>query len=60
MVNEPVNASSPAGDIAARRGSFLALPVTLVVADTFGTFAETCFLANVAGVSSPEKCEPTP
>ena len=60
MVNVPVNASSPAGDIAARRGAFLALPITLVVAVMLVTFAETCLLANVVDASSPEKSEPTP
>jgi hypothetical protein len=60
MVNEPVNASSPAGDIAARRTSFLVLPMTCVVAATLDTFPETCWPAKVVGVSSPEKGEPSP
>lgn len=53
MVNEPVNASSPAGDIAAHRTSFLVLPM-------LDTFPETCWPAKVVGVRSPEKAEPSP
>jgi hypothetical protein len=60
MVNEPVNASSPAGDIAARRDAFLALSMTLVVTVMLDTFPESCWVANVAGVSSSEKSELSP
>ena len=59
MVNEPVNASSPAGD-AARRGTFLALPMTLFVAVMLDTFPETRWLANVVGVSSPQANSESP
>ena len=36
-------------------GAFLALPMTLFVAVMLDTFPETRWLANVVGVSSPEK-----
>ena len=60
MVNEPVNASSPAGDIAARRDAFLVLSMTLVVAVMLDTFPETRWVADVAGVSSSEMSELSP
>jgi predicted PurR-regulated permease PerM len=39
-------------------GAFLALPMTLFVAVMLDTFPETRWLANVVGVSSPQKCGP--
>jgi hypothetical protein len=60
MVNEPVNASSPAGDIAARRDAIPALSMTLVVADMLDTFPEARWVAIVAGASSSENSELSP
>src|SRR5215210_6747487 len=40
-------------------GAFLALPMTLFVAVMLDTFPETRWLANVVGVSSPEKSGPS-
>lgn len=59
MVNEPVN-DSPAGEIAARRGTFLALPMTLFVAVMLDTFPETRWSATVVGARSSEKSGPSP
>jgi len=39
-------------------GAFLALPMTLFVAVMLDTFPETRWLANVVGISSPEKAQP--
>jgi AI-2 transport protein TqsA len=40
-------------------GAFLALPMTLFVAVMLDTFPETRWLANVVGISSPEKSGPS-
>ena len=40
-------------------GAFLALPMTPFVAVMLDTFPETRWLANVVGVSSPEKTGPS-
>jgi hypothetical protein len=59
MVNEPVN-DSPAGGIAARLVTFLALPMALFVAVMLDTFPETRCSATVVGVRSSEKSGPSP
>jgi predicted PurR-regulated permease PerM len=41
-------------------GAFLALPMILFVAVMLDTFPETSWLANVVGVSSPQKGGPSP
>ena len=40
-------------------GAFLTLPMTLFVAVMLDTFPETRWLANVVGISSPEKSGPS-
>jgi hypothetical protein len=59
MANEPVNISSPAGNIAACQGAFLALPKTFVVAVVLGAYPEACWPAKVPGVRFPPKGEPS-
>jgi predicted PurR-regulated permease PerM len=40
-------------------GAFLALPMTLFVAVMLDTFPETRWLADIVGISAPEKTEPS-